>query len=311
MMLLLGSRLLAQQATPPKEKEEDLPVFRTGVTLVKVDVQVTARDGGTISDLTQDDFTVFDENERQTVAYFGRELEPLDLLLLLDVSGSMRRSLEDLAAGTRAALAQLHPGDRVALMLFSRRTDVVQPFTEEFSGTQRKILDSIYKTNLGNGTLINESLIAAAEYMKQQPVKGRRAIFVVTDNEGLNYKSPDEAVVRAMYSAETVLSALVVRKGARPVAVRRTGFTNPDFDPPDVFKISERTGGEAVEGLGKVNQMFQKMIERARSRYFIQYPGPQAEPGSFRRVRVELSPAARRRYPDATVRARAGYYAIP
>ena len=128
--------------------------------------------------------------------------------------------------------------------------------------------------------------------MKQQPVKGRRAILVVTDNEGLNYKSPDEAVVRAMYSAETVLSALVVRKGARPPAVRRTGYTNPDFDPPDVYKISERTGGEAVEGLGKVNEMFQKMIERARSRYFLQYPAPQAEPGSFRRVRVELSPAA-------------------
>ena len=98
------------------------------MTLVKVDVQVTARDGKTISDLTQQDFTVFDENQPQPVAYFGRESEPLDLLLLLDVSGSMRRSLEDLAAGTRAALAQLHPGDRVALMLFSRRTNVVQPF---------------------------------------------------------------------------------------------------------------------------------------------------------------------------------------
>ena len=305
MMLLLGSSLLAQQ------KEDDIPVFKTGVTLVKVDVQVTARDGKTISDLTQQDFTVFDENQPQQVAYFGREAEPLDLLLLLDVSGSMRRSLEDLAAGTRAALAQLHLGDRVALMLFSRRTDIVQPFTEEFSGTQRKILDSIYKADLGNGTLINESLIDAAAYMQKQPVKGRRAILVVTDNEGLNYKSPDAAVVRAMYSAETVLSTLVVRKGPRPPAVRPTGYTNPDFAPPDVFKISAQTGGEAVEGLGKIDVTFQKMIERARSRYFIQYPAPQAEPGMYRRVRVELSPEASRKYPGASIRARAGYYATP
>src|SRR5258708_8143336 len=119
----------------------------------------------------------------------------------------MRRSLEDLAAATRAALAQLHSGDRVALMLFSRRAEIVQPFTEDFGATQRKILDSIYKQNLGSGTLINESLIEAASYMKQQPVKGRRAILIVTDNEGLNYKSPDEDVVRAMYSADTALSA--------------------------------------------------------------------------------------------------------
>jgi VWFA-related protein len=222
----------------------------------------------------------------------------------------MRRSLEDLAAATRAALAQLHSGDRVALMLFARRTDVVQPFSADFSATQHKILDSIYKQNLGAGTLINESLIAAADYMKQQPVKGRRSILIVTDNEGLNYKSPDEEVVRAMYSADTVLNALVVRKGARPLP-RRVGYTNPDFDPPDVYKISERTGGEAVEGLGKVSEIFQKLIERIRSRYFIQYPAPNAEAGTFRHIRVELSPAARRRYPDASVRAREGYYAGP
>ena len=60
---------------------------------------------------------------------------------------------------------------------------------------------SIYKQNLGSGTLINESLIAAADYMKKQPVKGRRAIVIVTDNEGLNYKSPDAEVVRAIREA--------------------------------------------------------------------------------------------------------------
>jgi hypothetical protein len=51
------------------------------------------------------------------------------------------------------------------------------------------------------------------------------------------------------------------------------------------------------------------MIERIRSRYFIQYPAPPAEAGVFRKIRVELSPAAQRRHPDATIHARAGYYA--
>jgi len=305
IMLLLGSSLFAQQ------KDDEIPVFRTSVTLIRVDIQVTGRNGKAISDFTQQDFLVFDENQPQQIAHFGRESEPLDLLLLLDISGSMRRSLEDVAAATRAALAQLRPGDRVGLMLFARRAEVVQPFTEDLRSTQNKILDSIYKQNLGSGTLINESLIAAADYMKQQPVKGRRAVLIVTDNEGLNYKSPDSEVVRAMHSADTVLNALVVRKGGRPPVVNRARYTNPDFDPPDVYAISEKTGGEAVEGLGKVSEMFQRMIERIRSRYFIQYPAPQAEPGTFRHIRVELAPEAKRKYPDATVRAREGYYATP
>jgi len=294
-----------------QQKEEEIPVFRASVTLIRVDIQATARNGQAISDLTQQDFLVFDENQPQQIAHFGRESEPLDLLLLLDISGSMRRSLEDVAAATRAALAQLRPGDRVGLMLFARRAEVIQPFTEDLRATQSKILDSIYKQNLGSGTLINESLIAAADYLKQQPVKGRRAVLIVTDNEGLNYKSPDADVVRAMHSADIVLNALVTRKNARPPAVRAARYTNPDFDPPDVYAISEKTGGEAVEGLGKVSEMFQRMIGRIRARYFVQYPAPQAETGAFRRIRVELAPQAKRKYPDATIRAREGYYATP
>src|SRR5882724_236701 len=307
LMLLLGAGLMAQQTTPPKD--DDIPVFRAGVTLIRVDIEAVGRDGKSIGDLTQNDLVIFDENQPQTIAHFERESTPVDLLLLLDVSGSMRRSLQDVAATTRSALGRLHSGDRVALMLFSRRAEVAQPFTEDFRDTQNKILDSIYKQNLGNGTLINESLIAAADYMKQQPVKGRRAMLIVTDNEGLQYESPDAAVVKAMYAADTVLNAIVVRQGPKPPAVRPSGYTNPDFAPPDVYKIATRTGGEALDGAGKVGEVFQRAIEGIRSRYFVQYAAPAAEAGSFRHIRVELTPASKRRHADGVLKAREGYYA--
>ncbi len=297
---------MAQQL--PSPKEDDIPLFKAEISLVKVDLEVVERGGRNAPDFKQEDFVVYDENQPQPIVHFERESEPLDLLLLLDISGSMRRSLEDLAAATRSALAQLHPGDRVALMLFSRNSAVIQPFTEEFSGAQHKILDSIYKQNLGSGTLINESLIAAADLMKQQPAKGRRAILIVTDNEGINYKSPNAEVVRALLGADTVLNAIVVRKGPKPPAMRQTGYSNPELAPPDVYKISAQTGGEAVDGAANVSEVFQRLVERIRARYFLQYAGPQAEPGAFRHIRVELSAAARARHPDAVLRAREGYY---
>jgi VWFA-related protein len=308
--MLLASGLLAQQAPPANgpAKEDDIPLFKAEVSLVKVDLEVAERNGQNAPDFRQDDFVVYDENKPQQIVHFERESEPLDLLLLLDISGSMRRSLEDLAAATRSALAQLHPGDRVALMLFSRSSAVIQPFSEDFSGAQHKILDSIYKQNLGSGTLINESLIAAAEVMKQQPVKGRRAILIVTDNEGINYKSPNAEVVRALLGADTVLNAIVVRKGPKPPAARQTGYTDPSLAAPDVYKISAQTGGEAVDGAGNVSEVFRRLVERIRARYFLQYAGPPAEPGVFRHIRVELSAAAHARHPDAVLRAREGYY---
>ena len=114
-----------------------------------------------------------------------------------------------------------------------------------------------------------------------------------------------------MYGADTVLSAIVVRKGAKQPAYRPSGYSNPDFAPPDVFKIARQTGGEAVEGVAKVGEVFQSIVGRIRSRYFLQYTQPPAEPGSFRHIRVELTPEARRRHPDATIHAREGYFATP
>ena len=112
-----------------------------------------------------------------------------------------------------------------------------------------------------------------------------------------------------MLAADTVMNAVVVRKGPKQPALRPSGYTNPDFASPDVFKISQQTGGVTAEGAANVGAVFQKVIERIQARYFIQYPAPQAEVGSFRRIRVELSPETRRRYPGAVIRAREGYYA--
>jgi VWFA-related protein len=285
------------------------PVFRAGVSLVKVDAQVTDRRGRVIRDLAKEDFQLFDENQPQKIEYFGRESEPLDLLLLLDVSGSMHRSLDEMAATARLALKQLYTDDRVAVMLFARNAEVREPFTSDFGAVQEEIRDAVRAKNLGAGTAINESIIKAAQYVSKQPVKGRRAILIVTDNLSLNYKVTDEDVIRELYAADAVLNAILIGKQKRPDPPRPGAYVNPDFTPSDVFKLAERTGGEAVESR-KAGESFQQMIERIRARYSLQYPAPAASPGGFRRIRVELSPEARRRHPGAVVRARAGYYAL-
>jgi hypothetical protein len=90
--------------------------------------------------------------------------------------------------------------------------------------------------------------------------------------------------------------------------VRETGYTNPDFTPPNVAKMSAQTGGEAVVGADNVGDLFRLQVERIRARYFLQYAGPSAEPGVFRHIRVELTPAARARHRDAVLHFREGYY---
>jgi VWFA-related protein len=299
-MLLLAAVASAQDA--------DVPLFRAGVTLVRVDAQVVERNGRPVTDLTKDDFTVYDDGEPQPIAYFGRESEPLDVLLLLDISGSMQHSILEMAASARAALKQLNSGDRVAVMLFARRTTVAEEFTSDFRAVESELREALNEKGLGAGTLINASIISAAAYAGRQPVRGRRAILIVTDNEGLNYQTPDEDVLKALYHADVVLNAIVVRNGKPPAPPKKGQYLNPDFTPPDVFKLAEQSGGEALQG-GRVAEHFPLIIERIRSRYAIQYAAPaSAESGVFRKIQIELSPEARRHHRDALVRARAGYY---
>lgn len=293
-----------QQAPAEGKQSEEMPVFRSDVALVKVDVKVSGSNGQNRGDLDQEDFIILDEGQPQKISHFGRESEPLNLLLVLDVSGSMWTSLKEMTGRTSAALRLLHTGDQVAVMLFAQRNEVIQPFTTELGSIQYRIISSIYKQTLGRGTLINESLIAAAQYMRKQAAEGRRAILMVTDNEGVREAASEEDVVRAMHDADTTLNAIVVREGIRP---EKPGpYQDPNSNTPDVFKLAERTGGEAAAG-ERIAEIFPKMVERIRTRYSLHYPAPAGEPGGFRHIRVELSPSGKRKHPDAIILAREGY----
>jgi VWFA-related protein len=283
--------------------------FRAGVALVKVDAAVTDRAGHTITGLTQQDFEVYDENAPQKILYFEHEPDPLDLLLLLDVSGSMHRSLGELASAARAALRPLGSGDRGAVMLFARSSVVSRKFTSDFAVVESEIRSATDAQDLGSGTAINAAILAAAEYFRGETSKARRAILIVTDNLSLNYRVPDEQVIRELYSADATLNAILIGKQRRPDPPKPGAYVNPDFTPSDVFQLAKETGGEAMESR-QAGDSFQLMIERIRSRYRLQYEAPPAEAGRLRHIRVQLAPAARARYPSAAIRARAGYYAL-
>ena len=307
MATVLTGALLAQPAAAPADTEDAGHVFRSGVANVRIDVQVT-NDNVLVTDLSQQDFLVFDEGKLQPLVYFGREAEPLSLLLLIDASGSMREYVDQVAAVARQSLRFLRTKDKVAIMTFARDSRVHLTWTDDFTEVAQELRSASSDQSLGAGTNINDALLAAAKHMESTVgPTGRRSVLILTDNLGLNYQSPDEPVIDALVSADTVLNAIVIGKAKRPESIRGGVYRNPDFTVPDVFKISEQTGGETIKA-DKAGQAFSAMIERIRSRYSLHYNvPPDASPGEFRKVSVSLTPEARTRYPQAQLRHRPGY----
>lgn len=260
-----------------------------------------------ISDLAREDFEILDEGSPRPIEYFGRETEPLHLVLLLDVSGSMRKMLDRMAAASKEALSVLRSGDTVAVIAFGRTSVRKLDFSADMGDAAAAVGAARFEKDVGAGTLLNPAIADAARYIGAHAGNkpGRRALLVFTDNDSVNYQSPDQQALEALFAADTVLNA-IVPQGVRPPDRQRSSFANPDFSPADVFKLARESGGEVVEA-GKSGTMLREVIERIRTRYSLHYRAPEdARPG-FRRIEIRLAPAARARLKKAEVRARTGY----
>jgi len=308
MMLFIPTILiLLTSASALAQDHEGTAVFKAGASDVRLDVQVL--DGNQpIEGLSQSDFLVDDQDQPQKVAYFAHDSEPLNLLLLLDISGSMQRYIQQISQTARDAMKFLRPGDSVAIMVFGKTTAVHQDFADNLAESARQISKAVEDHDVGAGTMINSAVLDAAHYMEQHAGPGgRRAILVLTDNLSLSFRLTDGAVIRELNRADTVLNAIVVGRAIRPRPDLEK-YTNPDFTPADVFHLSEATGGEWVKA-SQAGSTFAEMIDRIRRRYTLAYPEPPSRPGIFRRVRVALTDAARIRHPFAEIHVREGYYA--
>jgi VWFA-related protein len=315
--ILILAPLTAQDAAQINAKEapqdseqpvEPTATFKTGVSDVRVDVQVT-EGAKLIQDLTRGDFAVADEGQPQSIVSFAHGDEPVTLILLLDISGSMQKSIDEISAEARDALDHLRPGDRVALMVFAKGTAVAQGFSDNLAETARHIGNAVKNWDVGSSTLINSAVMDAARYMdKHAGPGGRRAILILTDNLSTSYRLTDGQVIRELNKADTVLNAIVTGRAIRPQSLAPGKPSNPDFTPANVFDLAEQTGGEWVKS-ENAGDSFKDMIERIRSRYMLAYHEPNASPGAFRHITVTLDEAARKRYPGAELHSRSGYYA--
>src|SRR5437016_3711615 len=144
-----------------QEKEPD-EVIKVNTDLVVFDAQVIdKKTKRIIGDLTKDDFDVTDGGVRQQISYFSRDELPLSVMMLLDVSGSVRPILHQIRAGALNALARFKPEDQVAVMPFANTSRLAQDFTNDRKLVSRTIEEATAGDTLGRGTYLGPALESA------------------------------------------------------------------------------------------------------------------------------------------------------
>ncbi len=277
------------------------PVFRTAISLVKVDAEVAGKNG-IVDGLQKGDFVILDNGQPQTLRYCSQAEEPLDIVLLFDISSSMGPSIRRVADSARLAMSELRHGDRVAIMSFNTGVWLEAPFSDDLNAVANRLLEGIRNTHFGGGTYILDGVDEAAKYFERQPQsERRRAVLAFTDDDGHGFKS-QKSVTRDLWEVDAILSGLII---GVPSIIQIAG---PHLTGGDDYieDVAAQTGGDVVRA-DPPGAAFRQMLLRMRKRYSLYYAMPPGKPGQVRRVTVELSPAAKRRHPDAAVLARKGY----
>jgi VWFA-related protein len=135
--------------------QQQKPVFRAGIDVVRVDVLVTEKNRP-VTGLREGDFEVFDNGVRQQTRLIT-EREALTLVLALDTSASVRgKKLRDLVEATRSVLDDVRPGDRVALLTFSERLALECAPTTDLSAVRARLT----RLSGAGSTALNDAVFA-------------------------------------------------------------------------------------------------------------------------------------------------------
>jgi VWFA-related protein len=302
LILCVGITLSAFLPAPAQEKDP-VDVIKVDTNLVVFDAQVVdKKTGRVIGDLKKDNFELTDNGARQQIDYFSRDELPLAIILLLDVSRSVRPIIHDVRDGALNALQRLKPEDQVAVMAFSERTSLAQDFTKDRALAARKIQEATATSILGNGTFLPAALREAAFQMEHSKTSSsRRVIIVVTDN----IASPGaQDTMHDIFESGAVVYGLITRAAIGKV------FNVVSFGQiKAVNKYAEETGGEVMGADKKeVDDKLGEMIDRLRSRYTIGFrPSDMNDNGKFRPVKITIS-TAKKRKEKPIVLTRRGYY---
>jgi hypothetical protein len=224
--------------------DDEKAVFRSDVSLVRVDTQVLDRDGRAITGLKITDFALREQGKPLAIRNFAREDMAVDLLFLLDVSASMRPHVERIAAAAHQAMSVLGADDRVAIMVFDRATRIRMPFKVGLEQVEAGFDGVLRQENFRGGTDITLGLMQAANYVKKNArPDARRAIVILTDDQ-TEFHRDDEGVLMALERADAVLSALLA-----PNAMNQSNFPGGGSGWPGG---QQRRGGGIGGALGGI-----------------------------------------------------------
>jgi VWFA-related protein len=252
------------------------------VELVNVLATVTDKKNRLITDLTKDDFRIFEDGRPQQIRFFSRETDlPLRIGLLIDTSNSIRGRLHfEQEAAIDFLNEVLRPGkDSAFVLAFDVEPQLVQDYTDDIE----KLSTAINSLQAGGVTSLYDAIFFSCKeklYIFPPPEPYLRRVMIVIsdgqDNQSVHTR--DEAISMAQTAEVTIFAISTNRSGAEGKGDKV------------LQKLAKDTGGRAFFPFeaGDLSSNFQEIARELRSQYSLAYVSTNAvHDGTFRKIIIE------------------------
>jgi Ca-activated chloride channel family protein len=289
-----------EQAVPAPKAPQAPQVFRAGVEVVSLNVTVADAQGRFVTDLAQEDFSVFEDGAKQELTYFNRTNLPIALSLLIDSSASMEQRMDNAQEAAIGFARRIRAQDLAQVVDFDSRVEIKLGFTNKVE----ELETAIRSTSAGGSTALHNAVYISLKELAKIKAKNpdeirRQAIVVLSDGEDTSSLVSFEEVLELAKRSETAIYTI----GLQPRETSALkGFREAEFV---LRQLAQETGGRAffAKQIDELKDVYAQIADELSSQYSMGYASknPRRD-GAFRRIVVQTS------RPNATARTKRGYY---
>jgi Ca-activated chloride channel family protein len=265
-------------------------VEKVDVDAVQVTVTVTDDNGEFVAGLPRSAFHVYEDGRPQTISHFTSEDVPLELVVAVDISGSMAPSMPKLKAAVKEFLAAVPSKNQVTLLGFN---DSVFALARKATDPGER-LRAVDRLAPWGATALYDVILRGVDMLGRQV--GRKAVVVFSDGEDQGSHVALDDVVRRLESSDVTLYMIGQGRGL-----------TQDYLKKIMARLTTPTGGRAFlnETIDELQGAFEELLDELSNQYLVGYqPSNTKRDSTWREIRVEVDGYR-------NVRARQGYRAVP
>lgn len=195
----LNSREVSQNERSRAEQQDSV---RLNATLIEIPAVVTDSAGRFVTDLTQKEFTVYEDGKRQEVSLFAALKQPFNAVLLLDTSNSAEDRLKAIQNLAVSFTKELRSDDRMMVISFDNEIRQLIDFTAD----EKELEEAIRSCESGFGKLLYEGVTRSLEQLREK--QGRRAVILFSD--GVDMRSIEATAESASRMAEEIGAVIYI-----------------------------------------------------------------------------------------------------